>query len=295
MLQRNLSYALACLLFCAIQANELELIQEQAPLPTKEQIITMLSADDFNPRSLQILANTFYWSYEFKKAALSALQASRKNTLFAHNILFLTHGQEFASDDRILKTFNDFHKTWKHAHEMQKAQNACVGILTFKQDINDIANVILTLICTDSLTALKDKQPAILAHAEKLNPLQPQCSQEATHCMTALQDFYTAVDSHDLNTVYTALGSTKKMFQDRIQKHLSTAHAMNDINTSIVTTIETHVAQALFDWYQIIYAIMENRGLLNTQYGMVMCDQHGLIEEEQRTQLLVNPQTLASV
>jgi len=293
MIKKILTPLFACLMFCALHAEELIIDQDQAPLPTKEEIIAKLSVDDFNPRSLQILANAFYWSYEFKKAGIAALQACKKNALLSHNILLMTHNQEFAHDERVSKTFNEFYKTWKHAYDMQNAQNSCVGILSFKQDINEIANIILTMICTDALTCVADKKQTVIAHAEKLNPLQPQCSQEASHCMTTLQEFYTAVDSHDINMVHPALLNLRKQMHDRIHKHLATAHTMNDIRTDVIVTIETHFTQALFDWYQIVYTIMNNRGLLDTSFGTIMCDQNGLIEEDQRNQPLPNPESLA--
>lgn len=288
MIKKTLPMLLACLLSCALRANDLAIEQDQAPLPTKEEIVAALSVDDFNPRSLQMLANAFYWSYEFKKAGISALEASKKNALLAGNILLTTHNQEFASDERVLKAMTEFHKTWKHAQEMQRAQNSCVGILSFKQDINEIANIILTTICTDSLPVLATKKQPVLAYAQKIN----QSAQESS-CTAILEEFYTAVDSHDINTVYPALRNAKKNILESTRIHLSAAHALNTINTDIVETIETHFTQALFDWYQIVYTIMSNRGLLDTQYGMIMCDQNGLIEVDQRTQLLPKPESLA--
>ena len=67
---------------------------------------------------------------------------------------------------------------------------------------------------------------------------------------------------------------------------------MNSINSDIVETIEAHFTQALAEWYGTVYTIMSNRDLLGTQYGMIMCNQNGLIEEDQRTQLLPNPESL---
>jgi hypothetical protein len=287
MIKKTLLPLFACLMIFAVRADDLIIDQEQAPLPTKEEIITALSGDDFNPRSLQMLANAFYWSHEFKKAGIAALQASKKNALLASNILLITHNQEFASDERVLKAMTEFHKTWKHAHEMQNAQNACVGILSFKGDINEIANVILTLICTDSLTDLADRKEAVLAHAQKLDQRPHE-----ENLLNTLQEFYAAVDTHNLDTVYPALRDTKKTIIDRTRNHLSAAHAINAINTEIVETIETHFTHALAEWYQTVYTIMSNRGLLDGQYGMIMCDQNGLIEEDQRTQQLPKPETL---
>jgi|GEM_PF-5020765 hypothetical protein len=287
MMTKILIPVFACLTIYTLRANDLAIQQDQAPFPTKEEIVAALSVDDFNPRSLQILANAFYWSYEFKKAGIAALQTSKKNALLASNILLTTHNQEFASDERVLKAMIEFHKTWQYAHEMQRAQNACVGILSFKQDINEVANIILTTICTDSLSVLANKKQSVLAYAQKLN----QFAQDS-NCTAILEEFYTAVDSHDINTVYPALRNTKKNIIDSTRIHLSAAHALNTINTDIVETIETHFAQALFDWYQIVYTIMSNRGLLDTQYGMIMCDQNGLIEVDQRTQLLPKPEIL---
>lgn len=287
MIKKTLLPLFACLMIFAVRADDITIEQEQAPLPTKEEIITALSGDDLHPRSLQMLANAFYWSHEFKKAGVAALQASKKNALLASNILLITHNQEFASDERVLKAMTDFHKTWKHAHEMQNAQNACVGILSFKQDINEIANVILTLICTDSLTDLADKKESVLARAEKID-----LRAHDENFLSTLQEFYTAVDTHNIDTVYPALRDTKKSLIDRTRNHLSAAHALNTINSDIVETIETHFTQALAEWYGTVYAIMRDRGLLDGQYGMIMCDQNGLIEEDQRTQPLPNPESL---
>lgn len=287
MIKKSLLPIFACLMIFAVRANDLAIDQDQAPLPTKEEIIAALSVDDFNPRSLQMLANAFYWSHEFKKTGIAALQASKKNALLAGNILLITHNQEFAADDRVLKAMTEFHKTWKHAHEMQNAQNACVGILSFKEDINEIANIILTIICTDSLTDLADKKEAVLAHAQKLNHRQ----HEET-CLATLEEFYAAVDTHNIDTVYPALRNAKKSIIDRTRTHLSAAHTLNAINSDLVETIETHFTQALAEWYGTVYTIMSNRGLLDGQYGMIMCDQNGLIEEDQRTQPLPNPESL---
>lgn len=275
----------ACLIICAIRANELAIDQDQIPLPTKTTMMDTIRSQNLSPRELQILANTFYWSHRYKQAEVAALKSAKKNAVLAHNILFMTYNLEYAHDDRVATVFNECHEVWKNAHMMKNAQNACVGILSFKQEINDLANNVLTCMCTDSLNALRNNKETVLDRAQQIDALQTRCAQETAQQMPALQAFYADLESQDLNVAYPSIQNVQKNIQNLTYKHFVAAHTLHDMHADITITMEDLFAQEFLEWYRFIYSLMEERKLLDTPFGTIMCDQNGLIEEECRTQL----------
>lgn len=287
MIKKSLLCALLCTTLFLLHAEESPLndMGHQSHSTAKDPIFDAITSQDLSPRDLQMLANAFYWSYRSKKASVDAIVAAKKNTLLAHNILFMTYNLEYAHDERVAALFNEHYTTWKNAHMMKNAQNACVGILTFKQEINDIANDILNCMCVDAMNALLRNKEIIFERAQQLDTLQSQCTQETSQHIPALQALYADIESQDINAIYPAIQNVQKNIQRLMHNHLTAAHTLHDIRTDIIVDMEKFFAQEFLGWYQFIYILMEERGLLDTPFGTIMCDANGLIEEESRPPL----------
>ncbi len=286
MIKKNLLYAFLCTTLFAIHAEEVTLLESvEQSLPTKTIMMDTVRSQNFTPRELQILANAFYWSHRYKQAEVAAIQAAKKNAVLAHNILFMTYNLEYAHDERVAAIFNECHEAWKNAHMMKNAQDACVGILTFKQEINDLANNVLTCICADALNALLQNKEIVFNRAQQIEALQTRCTQETAQHIPALQAFYADLESQDLNRAYSSIQNVQKNIQSLTYKHFTAAHTLHDMRADITITMEDFFAQEFLEWYRFVYSLMEDRALLDTPFGTIMCDQNGLIEEECRTQL----------
>ena len=289
MIKKNLLYAFLCTTLFTIHAEEVTLNELNEPVeqgqPTKAIMMDAIRAQNLNPRELQILANAFYWSHRYKQAEVAALKAAKKNAVLAHNILFMTYNLEYAHDDRAAAVFNECHEVWKNAHMMKNAQDACVGILTFKQEINDLANDVLTCMCVDAINALIKNKEVVLNRTQQIEALQTRCAQETAQHIPAIQAFYADLESHDLNVAYSSIQNVQRCIQSLTNKHFAAAHTLHDMRADITITIEDFFAQEFLEWYRFIYSLMEERALLDTSFGTIMCDQNGLIEEECRTQL----------
>jgi hypothetical protein len=292
MVKKSLLCVVACAVLFSIRADTISNNVDQQTIPTKDQILTTLTSPNLNPRTLQTLATAFYWSYQSKRTCVKAIYAAKRNMLLADNILLKSYNLEYAHDERVLSIFKELHQTWQTAHQMQRALNACVGIVTFKEEINDLANAILTRMCSDAAATLLEKKEAVLERAQQRTATCAKNGDLEAQFVPKIEAFYTALESQNLEMISPSMRTMNNYISNLMHTHFTATHTLHDIRTDIMSLIDDVFAQEFLGWYRAIYATMEERELLDTSFGTIICDHTGLIDEANRTQQLPNPDSL---